>query len=76
MTETHGYQLLLEEAHKIRYIGRGISFIFFYNQITELFKRYHDPNRKMELLHASCQEQAREAVSSLVPRVPGWDVDD
>ena len=30
----------------------------------------------MELLRASCQEQAREAVPSLVPRVLRWDVDE
>ena len=29
----------------------------------------------MDLLHASCQEGAREAISALVPHVPGWDID-
>ena len=51
-------------------------FIFFYNQITESLKRCCDPNCKMKLLRASCQEQAWKAVSSLVPCIPRWDVDD
>ena len=29
----------------------------------------------MDLLRASCQEGAREAISALVPPVPGWDID-
>jgi len=29
----------------------------------------------MELLRASCKEEAREAITALVPRVPGWNVD-
>ena len=29
----------------------------------------------MDLLRTSCQEGAREAISALVPSVPGWDID-
>ena len=29
----------------------------------------------MDLLQASCQQQAREAISALVSRVPGWAID-
>ena len=69
-----GYHLLLEEAREIRFTGRKLPFIFYYNQITELLNRCPDPRKKMDLLRASCQDQAREAVSALVPPVPGWDV--
>ena len=69
------YQLLLEEAREIRYTGRGLPYIFFYNQITNLLQRCPDPTRKMDLLRAACQEQARETISVLVPPVPGWAVD-
>ena len=69
-----GYHLLLEEARVIRFTGRKLPFIFYYNQITELLNRCPDPRKKMDLLRASCQDQAREAVSALVPPVPGWDV--
>ena len=69
-----GYHLLLEEAREIRFTGRKLPFIFYYNQITELLNRCPDPRKKMDLLRASCQDQARETVSALVPPVPGWDV--
>ena len=69
-----GYHLLLEEAREIRFTGRKLPFIFYYNQIMELLNRCPDPRKKMDLLRASCQDQAREAVSALVPPVPGWDV--
>ena len=69
-----GYHLLLEEAREIRFTGRKLPFIFYYNQLTELLNRCPDPRKKMDLLRASCQDQAREAVSALVPPVPGWDV--
>ena len=72
---TQSYQLLLEEAREIRFTGRKLPFIFFYNQISQLLERCLDPNRKMDLLRASCQEQAREAISALVPPVPGWGVE-
>ena len=69
------YHILLEEARKIRYSGRNLPFIFFQNQIRELIKRCPISHRKMDLLRASCQEGAREAISALVPPVPGWDID-
>ena len=69
-----GYHLLLEEAREIRFTGRKLPFIFYYNQIMELLNRCPDPRKKMDLLRASCQDQAREAISALVPPVPGWDV--
>ena len=69
------YQLLLEEAREIRFTGKKLPFIFYYNQIIELLDRCPDRNRKMDLLRASCQEEAREAVATLVPLVPGWGVD-
>ena len=72
MASNHSCQLLLEAAREIRFTGRKLPFIFYFNQITELLHRCSDPNRKMDLLRASCQEQAREAISALVPRVPGW----
>ena len=72
---TQSYQLLLEKAREIRFTNRKLPFIFFYNQISELLECCLDPNRKMDLLRASCQEQAREAKSALVPPVPGWDVE-
>ena len=75
LASSHSYQLLLEEAREIRFTGRKLPFIFYFNQITELLHRCSDPNRKMDLLRASCQEQAREAISALVPRVPGWAID-
>ena len=65
------YQLLLEEAREIRFISKKLPLIFYYNQIIELLDRCPDQNRKMDLLHASCQEEAREAVAVLVPPVPG-----
>ena len=69
------YQLLLEEAREIRFTGQRLPFIFYFNQITELLQRCPQPSRKMDLLRASCQDEAREAVSALVPPVPGWEVD-
>ena len=69
------YHILLEEAREIRYSGRNLPFIFFQNQIRELIKRCPISHRKMNLLRASCQEGAREAISALVPPVPGWDID-
>ena len=69
------YHILLEEAREIRYSGRNLPFIFFQNQIRELIKRCPISHRKMDLLRASCQEGAREAISALVPPVPGWDMD-
>ena len=69
------YHILLEEAREIRYSGRNLPFIFFQNQIRELIKRCPISHRKMDLLRASCQEGAREAISALVPPVPGWDID-
>ena len=66
----HGYQLLLEEAREICFKGRDLPFIFFQNQITQLLKRCPDPNRKMDLLRASCQDEARQAISAMVPPVP------
>ena len=69
------YHILLEEAREIRYSGRNLPFIFFQNQIRELIKRCPISHRKIDLLRASCQEGAREAISALVPPVPGWDID-
>ena len=69
------YQLLLEEAREIRFTGKKLPFIFYHNQIIEPLDRCPDRNRKMDLLRASCQEEAREAVATLVPPVPGWGVD-
>ena len=69
------YHILLEEARELRYSGRNLPFIFFQNQIRELIKRCPISHRKMDLLRASCQEGAREAISALVPPVPGWDID-
>ena len=69
------YHLLLEEAREIRYTGRRLPFIFYYNQISELLRRCSDLNRHMDLLRASCQEEAQEAISALVPPVPGWSND-
>ena len=71
MTKTQGYQFLLEEAREIRYAGRGISFIFFDNQIIKLWKRCGDANRKMVLL---CLVKSK--FGRLCPRFPGWDVND
>ena len=68
------YHLLLEETREIRFTGRKLPLIFYYNQIMELLNRCPDPRKKMDLLRASCQDQAREAISALVPPVPGWDV--
>ena len=69
------YHLLLEEAREIRYTGHQLPYIFYYNQITELLQRCSDPSKKMDLLRASCQSDAREAISALVPPVPGWGVE-
>ena len=69
------YHVLLEEAREIRYSGRNLPFIFFQNQIVELIKRCPISHRKMDLLRASCQQSAREAISALVPPVPGWSMD-
>ena len=69
------YHLLLEEAREIRYTGRCLPFIFYYNQISELLRRCSDFNRHMDRLRASCLEEAREAISALVPPVPGWSND-
>jgi len=74
-TSMQEYHLLLEEAREIRFTGRRFSFIFYYNQISELIQRCSDPSCKMDLLQASCQEEAPEAISALVPTVPGWDSD-
>ena len=71
LASNHSYQLL-EEARDIRFTGRKLPFIFYFKKITELLRRCSDPNRKMDLLRTFCQEQAREAVSALVPRIPGW----
>ena len=75
MQNAQAYQLLLEEAREIRYKGRDLPFIFYYNQINSLLKRCLDPNKKMDLLRASCQDEARQAISAMVPPVPGWDID-
>jgi len=75
LVNVQSYHLLLEEAGEIRFTGRSLPFIFYFNQITELLQRCPEPNRKMELLRASYQDEAREAISALVPPVPGWNVD-
>ena len=75
LERNQSYQLLLEEAREIRYKGRDLPFIFYFNQITSLLKRCQDPTKKMDLLRASCQDEARLAISAMVPPVPGWDVE-
>ena len=65
-TSNHSYQLLLEEACEIWFTDHKLPFIFYFNQITELLHRCSDLNRKMDLLRASCREQAREAISAFV----------
>ena len=75
LASVQSHQLLLEEAREIRFTGRHLLFIFYFNQITVLLQRCSHPRRKMDFLRASCQDEAREAVSALVPPVPGWDVD-
>ena len=69
------YQLLLDEAREIRFTGKKLPFIFYFNQIIELLDRCPDRNRKMDLLRASYQVEAREAVAALVSPVPRWGVD-
>jgi len=69
-----GYHLLLEEAREIRYKERDLLYIFYSNQITNLSSRCPDPSKKMDLLLASCQDEARQVISEIVPPVPGWDV--
>jgi len=54
-----GYHLLLEEAREIRYKGRDLLYIFYYNQITNLLSRCPDPSKRMNLLRDSCQDEAR-----------------
>ena len=39
LTETQGYQFLLKEAREIRFTGRGILFIFSYDQIIKALLR-------------------------------------
>ena len=38
-------------------------------------KRCLDSSKKIDLLRASCQDEARQAISAIVPPVPGWDID-
>ena len=66
---------LLEEAREIHFTRSRLPSIFYFNQITGLLQHCPDPKQKMDLLLASCQEEAHEAISTLVPPVQGWDVD-
>ena len=58
-SNAHEYHLLLEEAREIRYTGQRLPFIFYYNQFSELLRRCSDLYRHMDLLKASCQEEAQ-----------------